>query len=86
MFGRSLALVCLRHLAPADLPVDLSKAEAGKMTLHVEEFDMAKRVREVEATLQPLIAKNANSLEVSCASDVRTMRADQTKERKCYST
>ncbi|MBI3417687.1 MAG: response regulator [Verrucomicrobia bacterium] len=62
--------------------LDLSKVEAGKMTLHVEEFDVAKLVREVEATVQPLITKNANKLEVSCASDIGTMRADQTKVRQ----
>ncbi|MBI3416959.1 MAG: PAS domain-containing protein, partial [Verrucomicrobia bacterium] len=62
--------------------LDLSKVEAGKMTLHVEEFDVAKLVREVEATVQPLIAKNANKLEVSCAADLGAMRADQTKVRQ----
>ncbi|MBI3416161.1 MAG: hypothetical protein HY043_12760 [Verrucomicrobia bacterium] len=62
--------------------LDLSKVEAGKMTLHVEEFDVAKLVREVEATVQPLITKNANKLEVSCAADIGTMRADQTKVRQ----
>ncbi|MBI3417606.1 MAG: HAMP domain-containing histidine kinase, partial [Verrucomicrobia bacterium] len=62
--------------------LDLSKVEAGKMTLHVEEFDVAKLVREVEATVQPLIAKNTNKLEVSCAADLGTMRADQTKVRQ----
>src|SRR5215470_7883329 len=59
--------------------LDLSKIEAGKMTLFVEEFDVAKLVREVEATVQPLVAKNANKLEVNCSADLGTMRADQTK-------
>ncbi|MBI3416254.1 MAG: hypothetical protein HY043_13250 [Verrucomicrobia bacterium] len=62
--------------------LDLSKVEAGKMTLHVEEFDVAKLVREVEAMVQPLITKNANKLEVNCASDLGTMKADQTKVRQ----
>src|SRR5437868_3502323 len=34
--------------------LDLSKIEAGKMTLFVEEFEVAKLVREVGATVQPL--------------------------------
>src|SRR5262249_24398843 len=53
--------------------LDLSKIEAGKMTLFVEEFDVANLVREVEATVQPLVAKNANRLEVNCATDIGTM-------------
>jgi len=62
--------------------LDLSKIEAGKMTLFVEEFDVAKLVREVTATVQPLVAKKANRLEVDCPADVGTMRSDQTKLRQ----
>src|SRR5690349_25104915 len=52
------------------------------MTLFVEEFDLANLVREVEATVQPLIAKNSNKLEVECTPNLGTMRADQTKVRQ----
>jgi signal transduction histidine kinase len=62
--------------------LDLSKIEAGKMTLFVEEFDVANLLREVEATVQPLMARNANRLEVVCPADIGTMRADQTKVRQ----
>jgi signal transduction histidine kinase/ligand-binding sensor domain-containing protein len=62
--------------------LDLSKIEAGKMTLFIEEFDVAKLVHEVEATVQPLVGKNGNRLEVDCLADIGTMRADQTKVRQ----
>src|SRR5262249_55440547 len=62
--------------------LDLSKIEAGKMTLFLEEFDVAKLVSEVAATVQPLIAKNANRLEVSCPAEIGMMRTDQTKVRQ----
>ena len=62
--------------------LDLSKIEAGKMDLFIEEFDVAKLVGEVEATVQPLVAKKANRLEVECPADIGTMRADQTKVRQ----
>ncbi|MHB8524240.1 MAG: sensor histidine kinase, partial [Limisphaerales bacterium] len=62
--------------------LDLSKIEAGKMTLFIEEFDVATLVNEVAATVQPLIAKNGNRLEVECAADIGTIRADQTKVRQ----
>ena len=62
--------------------LDLSKIEAGKMTLLNEEFDVAKLVREVEATVQPLIAKKANKFVIECPADLGTMKADQTKVRQ----
>ncbi|MEW6161519.1 MAG: ATP-binding protein, partial [Verrucomicrobiota bacterium] len=61
---------------------DLSKIEAGKMTLFIEEFDVAKLVNEVASTIQPLVAKNSNKLVVECHPDIGTMRTDQTKLRQ----
>ena len=52
------------------------------MTLFVEEFDVAKLVNEVAATVQPLVAKRANTLNVICPPDLGVMRADQTKVRQ----
>jgi signal transduction histidine kinase/CheY-like chemotaxis protein len=62
--------------------LDLSKVEAGKMTLFLEEFDVAKLVSEVAATVHPLVAKNSNKLQVSCPADIGLMRADVTKVRQ----
>jgi signal transduction histidine kinase/CheY-like chemotaxis protein/ligand-binding sensor domain-containing protein len=62
--------------------LDLSKVEAGKMTLFVEEFDVAKMVHEVASTVGPLVAKNANKLVVNCSAETGTMRADVTKLRQ----
>jgi signal transduction histidine kinase/CheY-like chemotaxis protein/ligand-binding sensor domain-containing protein len=62
--------------------LDLSKVEAGKMTLFLEEFDVGQLVEEVAATVQPLVAKNGNRLEVHCPAAIGTMRADLTKVRQ----
>jgi signal transduction histidine kinase len=62
--------------------LDLSKIEAGRMNLYVEEFGLAKLVSEVTATVQPLVAKNCNRLEVDCPTDIGLMKADQTKVRQ----
>jgi signal transduction histidine kinase/CheY-like chemotaxis protein len=62
--------------------LDLSKIESGKMTLYLEDFDVAKLVREVAATVQPLITKNGNRLEVACPADLGPMHADVTKVRQ----
>ena len=62
--------------------LDLSKIEAGKMTLYLEEFEVAKMVNEVAATVQPLVAKNANRLVVECDPGIGLMTADVTKVRQ----
>jgi signal transduction histidine kinase/CheY-like chemotaxis protein len=62
--------------------LDLSKIEAGKMDVFVEEFDVATMLAEVEAVARPLMAKNANTFEVRRAPGLGTMRSDQTKVRQ----
>ena len=63
--------------------LDLSKIEAGKMELYLESFDVAGLVRDIAAVIQPLVAKNANRLDVRCpAGRSATMRADLTKVRQ----
>jgi PAS domain S-box-containing protein len=62
--------------------LDLSKIEAGKMGLYLENFDIAPMIQDVVATISPLVEKNANTLEVHCADDLGAMRADLTKVRQ----
>src|SRR5687768_15862666 len=62
--------------------LDLSKIEAGRMDLFLETFEIGQMVRDVEAIVQPLVEKNGNRLVASCADDVGTMHADQTKVRQ----
>jgi signal transduction histidine kinase/DNA-binding response OmpR family regulator len=62
--------------------LDISKIESGKMTLYLEDFDVAKLVSEVAATVQPLIVKNGNLLVVECPAELGTMHADVTKVRQ----
>ncbi len=61
--------------------LDLSKIEAGKMDLYVERFEIAALIDEVAATVQPLIAKNGNRLDVR-VEPLEPMTADLTKTRQ----
>ena len=62
--------------------LDLSKIEAGKMDLYLENFEITPMIHEVVATVKPLIEKNANTLQVDCADGLGTMRSDLTKVRQ----
>jgi len=62
--------------------LDLSKIEAGKMDLVLETFDVDEMLAEVVTTIQPLVAKNANSLEVIRDESLGRMHADLVKVRQ----
>jgi PAS domain S-box-containing protein len=63
--------------------LDLSKVEAGKMDLYLESFDVPTMIGEVTTTIQPLIQKNENWLQVDCPAETGTMHSDLTKVRQC---
>ncbi len=62
--------------------LDLSKIEAGKMTLYVEPFVVKTMLDDVVSTIRPLIEKNHNTLEIRCPENAGKMRADLTKVRQ----
>lgn len=62
--------------------LDLSRIEAGKMTLHLENFQIRALVDNVASTIRPLVAKNKNQITIDCPSDIGSMFADETKVRQ----
>jgi signal transduction histidine kinase len=62
--------------------LDLSKIEAGKMTLSRDEIDVRALVREVTDTVTPLVEKNENQLVVRCPDDLGPMHTDLMKTRQ----
>ncbi len=62
--------------------LDLSKIEAGRMSLDLAEFDLAGMIREVATTVQPLVEKNGNSLRIEIAGDAGSMHSDPMKIRQ----
>jgi signal transduction histidine kinase len=59
--------------------LDLAKIEAGMMTVWVERFSVRALVEEVRHTVDPLMQKNGNTLNVNCGAGVDTMTADAMK-------
>ncbi len=62
--------------------LDLSKIEAGMMTLFVEEIDLQQLLQEVVTTVQPIAEKKDNRLQVEVALNLNTMHADAMKLRQ----
>ncbi|WP_424134213.1 response regulator [Roseomonas chloroacetimidivorans] len=63
--------------------LDLSKIEAGRMETHPEDFAVDAMVHEAVATVQALMARKANTLEVRLPPDLGMMHSDQVKLRQC---
>src|SRR5262249_60078429 len=63
--------------------LDLSKIEAGKMDVFIEEVEIPVLLNEVLSIIEPLAAKSENVLEVICAPDIGSFRSDQTKVKQC---
>ena len=62
--------------------LDLSKIEAGKMEMYIEEFDFNLHLDQIEATAKPLIEKNHNKFVIDKPNDIKSLTNDQTKLRQ----
>ena len=62
--------------------LDLSKIEAGKMDLYLEDFEVNAMIRDVSATIQTLVGRKNNQLVVDCPANIGIIRADLTKVRQ----
>ncbi|MCG6876342.1 MAG: GAF domain-containing protein [Betaproteobacteria bacterium] len=72
-----------RHLLELiNAVLDLSKIEAGKMELYLEDFSVAAMLEDISAVISPLVEKNANRLAKHWDASVGIMHADLTKTRQ----
>ncbi len=62
--------------------LDISKIEAGKMTLYLETFEVLSLVEQVVTTVQPLVGKNGNTLSINCDRNIGTIYSDSAKLRQ----
>jgi signal transduction histidine kinase len=62
--------------------LDLSKIESNHVELKIETFDLNALIREVVATVQPMVAEKKNRLVVKCSPNLGTVSTDQTKLRQ----
>ena len=59
--------------------LDLSKIEAGRMDVFLEDVALVPLLEEVRALIVPLAEKNGNTLELRLAEDLGSIRTDRTK-------
>jgi GAF domain-containing protein/DNA-binding response OmpR family regulator/HAMP domain-containing protein len=59
--------------------LDLSKVEAGRMEVFLEDVELVPLLEEVRALIAPLAEKNGNVLELKLAEDIGTIHTDRTK-------
>ncbi|MEG4344875.1 urea ABC transporter substrate-binding protein [Microcoleus sp. A003_D6] len=62
--------------------LDISKIEAGKMTLFLETFEVLNLIEQVVTTVQPMLGKNGNTLIVNCDRNIGTIYSDSSKLRQ----
>ncbi len=62
--------------------LDLSKVEAGRMTMYLEDFEVSALIKDVESIVRPLVEKNRNEFVIDCSADVGVLHADLVKMRQ----
>jgi signal transduction histidine kinase len=62
--------------------LDLSKIEAGRMELQLEDCALAPLIEGVVKTIEPLAAKNENRVAVSCDAAIGSLHADSMRLRQ----
>ncbi len=64
--------------------LDLSKIEAGKMSLVLESFDLTELVNDAVTTISTLATRTGNIVEVDCSEDLGVITADRTRVRQIF--
>lgn len=62
--------------------LDLSKIEAGRFDLLIEELDIASLVQDAAATARTLATENNNRVVIECPADIGGIRSDVTRVRQ----
>jgi signal transduction histidine kinase len=62
--------------------LDISKIEAGKIELYLEQFELENLVDEVAMTVQPLVEKKGNKMAVQVENELGTIYADMMRLRQ----
>lgn len=62
--------------------LDISKIEAGRMTVFYETFNIVDLLEDIVSTIYPMAEKNNNKLKMHCGNQLKEMHSDLTKVRQ----
>jgi signal transduction histidine kinase len=62
--------------------LDISKIEAGKIELYLEQFELENLIDEVAMTIQPIVEKKGNKLAIQIENELDNVYADMTRMRQ----
>jgi CheY-like chemotaxis protein/anti-sigma regulatory factor (Ser/Thr protein kinase) len=79
---KSIHAAAKHLLGLVDGILDISKIEAGKIHLYSERFDLKTMIQNTITTIQPIIEKKANALQISYDDDLGEAYTDLTKVRQ----
>ncbi len=79
---RNIHLAGIHLLSVINGILDLSRIEAGRMTVTREDFSVSDLLEEVQATVLPLVREHDNCLQVEVAEATGSMRQDRLKSRQ----
>jgi PAS domain S-box-containing protein len=72
-----------RHLLSLiDDILDLSKIEAGRVTLNIEDIDVPGMIQDITANTAPMISKNRNRLVIEADPSIQILHTDPTRLRQ----
>jgi len=62
--------------------LDLSKIEAGRVALQLEEIGIRYLLDELATSMEPVVARRKNTLNIDCPPDIGTMKSDEIQLRQ----
>lgn len=62
--------------------LDLSKIEAGRVELQLEEIGVSYLLSELATSMQPIVTRRGNVLQIECPQNIGTIRADEIQLRQ----
>ncbi len=63
--------------------LDISKIEAGKIQMELQEFSVIDLIQHVDIVARPLVERKGNEFTIDCSETLGTMVADMTRVRQC---
>jgi len=79
---RNIHLAGVHLLSVINGILDLSRIEAGRMTVSREDFSVADLLEEVQATVLPLVREHDNRLQTELAEGTGSLQGDRLKSRQ----